>query len=55
VDRLAETGHGDITKLSGRRAQWRLRLGAWRVIFTFAPSGTITVLAVLARRDAYRD
>ena len=27
VRRFAETGQGDITKLAGTRAEWRLRVG----------------------------
>jgi mRNA-degrading endonuclease RelE of RelBE toxin-antitoxin system len=51
----AETGQGDVRKLQGPGNRWRLRVGDWRVIFVFAPPGSITVLAVALRRDAYRD
>ena len=51
----ANTSQGDVRKLQGGGNRWRLRVGAWRVIFVFAPPGTITVLAVSLRRDAYRD
>lgn len=50
----AETSRGDVKKLRGAREQWRLRVGNWRVIFTFDPPGFMTVLAVVPRRDAYR-
>ena len=50
----ASTGAGDVKKLRGNREQWRLRVGDWRVVFTFDPPGAITVLDVVLRRDAYR-
>ena len=55
VARYAETGYGDVKKLEGGEGEWRLRVGAWRVIFAFDPPGFITILAVVHRRDAYRD
>ena len=55
LERLAETGHGDLSKLRGREAEWRLRVGAWRVRLTFiGDSRTIEVLRVQHRREAYR-
>ena len=52
---FAETGHGDVVKLHGREPEWRLRVGAWRVRFTFADGGEILrVLHVRHRREAYR-
>ena len=55
LERLADTGQGDIKKLRGRQDQWRLRVGDWRAIITFADRGRIIrVLRVLHRREAYR-
>ena len=55
LERLADTGQGDIKKLRGRQDQWRLRVGDWRAIITFADRGNIIrVLRVLHRREAYR-
>ena len=55
LERLADTGQGDIKKLRGRQNQWRLRVGDWRAIITFADRGRIIrVLRVLHRREAYR-
>jgi mRNA-degrading endonuclease RelE of RelBE toxin-antitoxin system len=51
---FAATGQGDIRKLSGGHGEWRLRIGDWRVIFVFDPPGSITILAISDRRDAYR-
>ena len=55
VRTLAASGNRGLTKLSGRQDQWRLRVGDWRAIITFADRGRIIrVLRVLHRRDAYR-
>ena len=54
VAAYAATGQGDVKKLAGAEARWRLRVGDWRVIFAFDPPGHITVLAVADRREAYR-
>jgi mRNA-degrading endonuclease RelE of RelBE toxin-antitoxin system len=50
----ANTSQGDVRKLQGPGNRWRLRVGDWRVIFVFAPPGSITALAVAPRRDVYR-
>jgi mRNA-degrading endonuclease RelE of RelBE toxin-antitoxin system len=55
LNAYANTSHGDVRKLQGGGNRWRLRVGDWRVLFEFAPPGSIPVLAVLPRRDAYRD
>jgi len=52
---FAASGRGDVKKLAGTTNEWRLRVGDWRVVYEFAPPGSITVLAVALRRDAYRD
>ncbi len=55
LDRLAETGRGDVAKLQGHDREWRLRVGDYRVRLTFEfPSQTIRVLRVRHRREAYR-
>ena len=55
VRALAASGSRGLTKLSGRQNQWRLRVGDWRAIITFADRGnTIIVLRVQHRREAYR-
>ena len=52
---LAASGSRGLTKLSGRQNQWRLRVGDWRAIITFADRGRIIrVLRVQHRREAYR-
>lgn len=55
VQRLAETGQGDVRRLEGPEREWRLRVGDWRVRFTHdVDQQTITVLRVLPRGRAYR-
>lgn len=45
----------DLRKLSGRRGQWRLRVGDWRVLLERDPeTGTVQVMRVVHRRQAYR-
>jgi len=55
LERLAETGYGDVVPLRGREGEWRLRVGQWRVVFTFDEvNERIVVLRVLPRGGAYR-
>jgi mRNA interferase RelE/StbE len=53
---LAEAGRGDVKKLAGRPNDWRLRVGSWRVTFTYDQvTRELVVLAVEPRGRAYRD
>jgi mRNA interferase RelE/StbE len=57
VERLAESGYGDVTKLTDvNPPEYRLRVGDWRVRFalTEAPESMLMVLRVLPRNEAYR-
>jgi mRNA interferase RelE/StbE len=55
LERLATSGHGDVRPLQGRPQQWRLRVGDWRLIFTYDDETTaIVILAVFPRGRAYR-
>ena len=52
---LAEEHRGDVRKLKGETERWRLRVGDYRVIFTFDDdSHAIVVLEVRHRGEAYR-
>lgn len=54
-ERFAETGYGDALKLAGEGGLYRLRVGDWRVIFSYEDGGLVVLaLRVLNRRDAYR-
>ncbi len=55
LERMAESGRGDVVKMQGRDREWRLRVGDYRVRLTFEfPSQTMRVLRVRHRREAYR-
>ena len=56
VERLAETGEGDVRKLVNvHPPTYRLRVGDWRVLFRYATvPRSISVRRVLPRGDAYR-
>ena len=54
MHKLAQTGHGDVKPLQGLN-EYRLRVGTWRVRFTYdTPEAVITVVRVLPRGEAYR-
>lgn len=52
VERFAETGHGDIKRIVGTNDQFRLRVGNWRIRFTFGDNA-LNILRVLPRGSAY--
>ena len=56
IERLAEDGRREgLRKLQGRDAEWRMRVGDWRIRLRFDYSGNIlTVLRVQHRREVYR-
>ena len=55
LDRYVATGSGDVRKLTGRRGEWRLRVGDYRAIFERdAAENALVILAVRQRREAYR-
>lgn len=57
VDRLAETGHGDVRRVQEHPGECALRVGDWRVFFTTTteksdpPPGHIEVMRVLRIRS----
>jgi mRNA interferase RelE/StbE len=52
----AQPPRGNIRRLTGIEAEWRLRVGDWRVRFTREQTThTVYVLRVLPRGRAYRD
>ena len=51
-----DPGTSDIRKLGGRRGEWRVRVGRWRVTLELDnEAGVINVTRVLPRKEAYRD
>lgn len=54
VVNFAERRGGNVRKLRGSSAEWRLRVGDWRVRYTYTNQGqTLVVLRVLHRGRAY--
>ncbi|MCL4236378.1 MAG: type II toxin-antitoxin system RelE/ParE family toxin [Deltaproteobacteria bacterium] len=55
LDRLAESGHGDVKMLKGAEEEWRLRVGTWRVRFTWqVEPRSLVILDVRARGSVYK-
>lgn len=51
----AETGTGDVRKLSGRGNEWRLRVGDYRILFARGETENILLVrGIRHRREAYR-
>jgi len=54
VDVLATTGHGDVKALKGAlKGRYRLRVGRWRVFFSLDQPGSIVVIDIDNRGQAY--
>ncbi|MXX60343.1 MAG: type II toxin-antitoxin system RelE/ParE family toxin [Holophagales bacterium] len=56
IDRHALTGAGDVKRLRGtRRGSWRLRVGDWRVLFTYdSAEKAVVIMRVEHRSAVYR-
>ena len=55
VDDLAEANRGDIRRLEGSHDEvFRLRVGGWRVIFSYLNETTLVVLRIRPRGDVYK-
>ena len=55
IERLAETGAGDVKALRGSPGLYRLRVGDWRVVFALDSARTdLVVERVAHRREVYR-
>ncbi|HZO27000.1 MAG TPA: type II toxin-antitoxin system RelE/ParE family toxin [Chloroflexota bacterium] len=57
VEALARSNQGDVVKLTDRSDTWRLRVGDWRVLFSYDyQAKTLTVAGVRRRNEGtYRD
>ena len=58
VYRFANENHGDVQRLQGSQDEWRLRVGQFRIRYTYDQIETgriIRILRVLPRDRAYRD
>ena len=50
IELLAETERGDVTRLHGEYAgMFRLRVGAWRVIFSYEAGDIMTIHHIRSR------
>lgn len=54
MEAYCQTGLGDVRHLGGRRGQWRLRDGEYRVAFELTDTHVV-VRRVGNRREVYRD
>lgn len=54
IQRLAESGAGRVKALQNQDGDKRLRVGDYRVRFTFEHPATLHIHAVKNRRQAYR-
>ena len=54
LENFAATGRGDVKALKGAlKGRYRLRVGKWRVFFTFDPPAHVTGIDVDNRGEAY--
>jgi len=52
---LRDLGTAGLRKLAGRRGEWRIRVGRYRVILELDnAAGELIVTRILPRKDAYR-
>ena len=54
IDRFSLARAGDVKKLQPPLDGYRLRCGAYRVLFRFLPEDAIEITGVRHRQDAYR-
>lgn len=54
IERFAQAGTGDVKMLAGEGRHLRLRVGDWRVRFTFEKPDIIRILHIRNRSEAYR-
>ncbi len=45
---------GDIKPLTGSRGSYRLRVGGWRIIFSYPEKGAVLIEKVAPRGGAYK-
>jgi len=54
LDRLTNSGLGDLRRLKGQGEELRLRVGDWRIRLTSEPGGILRIHSVRHRSEAYR-
>ena len=45
---------GDIKKLQGHTELFRLRIGDWRILFSYIDADTVLIARISSRGDAYK-
>ena len=54
LEAFAATGHGDIKSLKGAlKGRYRLRVGKWRAFFSLEQPGSVVVIDIDTRGQAY--
>ena len=53
-DAIKNLPKGDVKKLAGHDNLYRLRVGDWRIIFSYADKDTILVEEIEPRGDVYK-
>lgn len=55
VDLLVEEGRGDVRSFEGGdESAYRLRVGGWRVLFSYLDDGTLLIQRIGPRGDIYK-
>ena len=51
IERLPQ---GDVKRLKGSGELYRLRVGGWRIVFSYPAKGTILIEKIAPREDVYK-
>lgn len=55
VDELAGAGRSDVRRFEGRKEKsYRLRVGGWRLLFSYLDDGTLLIQRIRPRGGAYK-
>ena len=55
IDELAEGHRGAVRRFEGSKTEaFRLRVGGWRIIFSYLDDGTLLVLRIRPRGEVYK-
>lgn len=55
VDELVGTSRGDVRRFEGSKERsYRLRVGGWRVLFSYLDDGRLLIQRIRPRGDAYQ-
>lgn len=54
LNAIKQIPSGDIKPLKGYKGYYRLRVGGWRIIFTYKDNGDIIILKIAPRGEVYK-